>query len=369
MMFQWSCTVCGHEAEGFLVPWRCPCGGPWDLRGAPVGIDPAALAGRAATLWRYREALPLPPSLEPVSLGEGMTPLVPFPTLPGSVRVKLDFLFPTGSFKDRGATVLINAVRAAGIAEIVEDSSGNAGAAMAAYAAAAGIRCHIFVPSRVSLGKLRQIRAYGAEVHVVPGSRERAAAAATEWAKTCYYASHCWNPLFLEGAKTFSFELWEQLGRSTPDVIVSPVGHGTLLLGAYRGFRDLQKLGLIPRMPRILGVQASRCAPLYRMWKDQRSELVEVRPGKTVAEGIAIRQPVRWREILAAVQETGGAMLTVNEASIQQARARAAGRGLLIEPTAAVALAGYEEARRNTLIADEDQVIIPLTGSGLKTLR
>lgn len=368
MTLQWSCTVCGHEAEGFVVPWRCTCGGPWGLRGAPGAIDPAALARRPATLWRYREALPLPPTLEPVSLGEGMTPLVPFPGMPDSVRVKLDFLCPTGSFKDRGAAVLINALRVGGITEVVEDSSGNAGAAMAAYCAAAGIRCHIFVPSRVSTGKLRQIRTYGAEVHLVPGSRERAATAAAAWARTCYYASHCWNPLFLEGAKTFSYELWEQLDRSAPGVVVSPVGHGTLLLGVYRGFWDLQNLGLIPRMPRIVGVQASRCAPLYRTWRDQRHELVEIRPSKTIAEGIAIRQPVRWREILAAVRETDGALLTVDERSIQRAHAAAAGRGLLIEPTAAVALAGYDEARRAGIIAGEDQVIIPLTGSGLKTL-
>jgi threonine synthase len=212
------------------------------------------IAKRAPSLWRYREALPIHRDKSIISMREGFTPLEEIDFNGHLVLMKIDYLFPTGSYKDRGATVLVSKAREMGIKRVVEDSSGNAGAAIAAYCIKAGIGCEIYVPRGTSLGKLIQIEAYGATLKRVKGSRERTAQVAMQAASRTYYASHCWNPFFLHGTKTFAFEIWEQMGWKAPDVLILPVGHGTLFLGAYIGFKELKKAGRVKSVPRMVGV-------------------------------------------------------------------------------------------------------------------
>jgi threonine synthase len=348
------CLRCGRPApEG--EAWRCTCGGPWALE--PFGSVPTTetLRSRPSGLWRYREALPTDGA--PVSLGEGGTPLVP--SRDGRLHFKLESANPTGSFKDRGAAVLLTAARAAGIRELVEDSSGNAGAAIAAYAARAGVEATIYVPAAASSGKLAQVAAYGARVVRVHGSREAVAAAAH--AAPGRYASHCWDPLFFHGTKTIAYELWESLGGRAPDVVVTPVGHGTMLLGLWLGFQELRLAGAISRLPQFIAIQSAACAPLAGPALGR-----ETGEGDTVAEGIRVRQPVRPDEIRRAVDESGGRFLVVEDPEILAARARLAGEGFFVEPTAAVAPAAAWRLADAGAFGASEMVVIPLTGHGLK---
>ncbi|MBI2116252.1 MAG: pyridoxal-phosphate dependent enzyme [candidate division NC10 bacterium] len=354
------CATCQAAAPPDTLRWRCPCGGLYDLR-ATAAFPRDALRQRPQTLWRYREALPLPPGCDAVSLGEPITPLLPWPALPGS-HLKLEFLLPTGSFKDRGACVMLTRMKGLGIRAAVEDSSGNAAAAVAAYAARAGIACRIFVPASASSGKLAQIAAYGADVVPVPGSREDVAAAARTEAERSYYASHVFNPYFFQGTKTFAFEIWEQLGFRAPDQVILPVGHGTLYLGAYLGFRDLLKAGEIPRLPRLIGIQAEACAPLVAAWCGRPT----AGPVVTIAEGIRIAAPDRAEAILQACRESDGELLAVSDEEIVSALFRLGRAGLYVEPTAAVAPAGALKLAAAGRLPAEGIAVIPLTGSGLK---
>ena len=202
-------------------------------------------------------------------MGEGQTPMVMLDDERPGVRAKLDFVMPTLSFKDRGAAVLVTVARAVGAEQLIADSSGNAGAAIAAYAARARIRCRVYVPDATATQKLSQLTVHGAEVIRVKGSRADAASAAMQAVQEsgAFYASHVWHPAFFEGTKTFAYEVWEQLGRRAPEEVFLPVGNGTLLLGAALGFADLHKAGLIDSIPRLVAVQASACNPVERAWR------------------------------------------------------------------------------------------------------
>jgi threonine synthase len=321
-------------------------------------------------------------------MGEGATPLISAGdgALEG-VSFKLEFLSPTGSFKDRGAVVLMASAVERGASELVADSSGNAGSAVAAYAARAGLPITVFVPAGTSAAKQAQIRAYGAALELVPGDRtataERAAAAVRE--RGALYASHVYDPYFLQGTKTYAYEVWEQLGGA-PDTLILPAGNGTLLLGAAIGFAELAASGLITRPPALIAVQSEGCAPLARAWQTGRDEPMAVRAQPTAAEGIAIPAPARGSEMLAAVQSSQGCFLSVPEEAILPAQADLAARGLLVEPTGAIAwaafllarapetlriggraptLSGHGWARAAELL--QGSVVVPLTGSGLKT--
>jgi threonine synthase len=277
--------------------------------------------------------------------------------------VKLDYLMPTLSFKDRGAAVLVSVARALGAGHLVADSSGNAGASIAAYAARAGLSCRVYVPDATLTQKRTQLGAHGAEVVVVKGSRADAAAAAIQAVdeSDAFYASHVWHPAFFEGTKTFAYEAWEQLGRRAPDEVFLPVGNGTLLLGAARGFADLHQAGLIDSMPRLVAVQASACNPVERAWRTGVPAPTAVDCGPTSAEGIAIEAPVRGRQVLAAVRATGGRVIGVGEEAIIEAQAGLAARGLYVEATAAAVYAGLlVEPPADRL------VVLPLCGAGLK---
>ncbi len=352
------------ETYGLDEPrWRSDRGALLSLRHTGRWA-PKDLPRRPATLWRYREALPLRHDENIVSLGEGFTPLLRLQRKNRSVWIKQEQLFPTGSYKDRGATVLISKVKELGIRQVVQDSSGNAGCAVAAYCARAGIACDIYVPEKTSPAKLTQIRSHGARLHLVPGDREQTATAALEAAQTSYYASHCWNPFFLHGTKTFAYEVWEQLGGRAPDTLVLPVGNGTLLLGASIGFSELLDWGYVQRLPRLVGVQAVHCAPLAQAFAGG-GQPVLVGKKETLAEGIAIAAPVRGGEILAAVRASGGWFITVTEEEISSTWRSLAAQGFYVEPTAAAGIAGLDRYLAGA--TPQECIVAAFTGHGLKS--
>ncbi|MBC7109435.1 MAG: threonine synthase [Archaeoglobi archaeon] len=354
-----ECSECGKKYEISGNIWKCRCGNPLNLM-IGAEIDIRRLENRERTIWRYFEVLPIEDPSSIISFKEGFTPLLRAELFNREVLLKMEYLFPTGSFKDRGSSVMISKLRELGVREIVEDSSGNAGASISAYSARAKIKCHIFVPERAPETKITQIEFFGAEIHRIKGSRDEVAERAREFAENRYYASHSWNPFFLHGTKTFAYEIVEQLNWKIPDAIIFPVGNGTLLLGAYIGFRELREIGLIEEIPRLIGAQSSSCAPLFRAFRENSKELPEVEMRESIADGISVSKPVRWREILRAIRETDGEVIAVEESEIIEALKELGRNGFYVEPTSAVPLAALRR------IEGREDFLIPLTGSGLK---
>jgi threonine synthase len=308
-----------------------------------------------AGIWRHAALLPDVAPHHRITLGEPVTPLVEA----FGVRYKLDSLMPTGSFKDRGSAVAVGCALEAGVTSAIADSSGNAGASLAAYCARAGLALELFVPAETSPAKLAQAQAYGATVIPVAGGRAAAADAARRHAAStgAFHLRHGSSDAFLAGTRTAAFELWEQLDGATPPAVVVPVGAGTLLLGLARGFATLEEAGLVDRIPRLYGVQAERFAPLARAYRGQ--PVGELQP--TIAEGICVADPPRGAEILDAVRRSGGDLLTVAEEAIESARDELARGGLYVEPTAAVAHAALP-----SVPGPRERVVVMVTGSGLK---
>lgn len=353
MSLTFHCSACQTPYPQTPAPYRCPeCAAPLECRYATP---------------TFRQALP--PVGTPVSLGEVCTPLVPFDLAGMTVLAKCDHTLPTGSYKDRGAALLMSYLRSLGVEEAVEDSSGNAGAALAAYAARANVRLKVFCPASASAGKLVQIRLYGAELVAVAGPRAQATQALLDYiGRTgAVYASHLWHPLFIEGLKTLAFELAEQLGWNAPDAVVCPVGAGSIVLGVYRGFIDLQRAGVVRHLPRLIAVQAERVSPLYRAF---HAGLAEVAPAAdarpTLAEGIALPRPVRDRELLDALRQSGGTVVAVAEETIAQGLRQLGRAGFCVEPTAAVIWDGLRQARAYGLVEPGQQIVAVLSGHGLK---
>lgn len=357
----YCCRECGRRVAADSTDWRCTCGGPLDLP-ARSGFSRDLIDAAEPSLWRYRAGLWGLGVPQCTWFGEGLTPLVKRPWSGLSLRFKVEAMMPTGSFKDRGAAVLIHHLANLGVQEILEDSSGNGGAAIAAYAAAAGIRCHIYVPEQTSMGKVTQLRAHGANVRRIPGNREATSEAAIRDAEHWVYASHNWQPMFIEGVKTVAYEIWEQLDFRAPEAIVLPVSYGSSLLGLYRGFNELLRGGEIERLPRLYAAQAANVAPLHHFSQQGTLDL-DSKP--TVAEGIAGTRPIRITEMLEAVTVSGGRTIPVEEEKIiPNLLSFASTTGLYVEPTSAVAIAAAEVLAHSGEIGDDTVVL--LTGSGLK---
>ena len=303
--------------------------------------------------------------LNELPLGQGGTPTISF-DWPEARRLrlelKLEFLSPTGSFKDRGAAMLVSAAWSANTAAFVEDSSGNAGAALAAYAAAARMSAEIFVPANAPKVKQSQINVVGGNIHPVDGDREAVAAAAQQFARDqdIPYLSHNRSPYFSEGMKPAAEEIAK---HGLPDAIVLPVGNGSLLIGLYRGFQELIQLGQIEQMPRLYGIQAMNVSPLASAFRNHEPPETQ----QTIADGIAVAQPPRLAQMLEALRGSGGAAGVVSEMEIEAARQTIAERGLFVEPTSAVPLAALKRLVERGMIAEDERVLIPLTGSGMKS--
>jgi threonine synthase len=344
--------------------WCGPDRAPLLLTSLP-GIGRDAIETNTRSLWRYHAALPFDVA-DPISMGEGCTPLVRRMLHGAPALLKCEWFMPTGSFKDRGASLMLSLLRAQGVSEVLEDSSGNGGAAVAAYAAAGGMRAIIMAPASTSLAKTVQMRAHGASVELVPGTRQDTATAAEERAARVFYASHNWHPFFLQGTKTLAYELWEDLGFRAPDNVIVPCGAGSNVLGCEIGFSELLRAGQIETPPRVFAAQPVNCAPIAAAFAagTETAVSVEVRP--TVAEGTAIAHPVRLSAVLGALRETGGGAVTLTEAEIVQATLDLARLGLYVEPTSAQVVAAFGKLLGSGAILPEQTTVLVLTGSGLK---
>ncbi|WP_405792925.1 pyridoxal-phosphate dependent enzyme [Streptomyces sp. NBC_01506] len=344
--------------------WQGDDGAPLTVEPRP-GIGPERVESATRSLWRYRAALP-GAIARPVSLGEGCTPLIDGRWGDTDVRFKLEWFNPSGSFKDRGTSVMVSLLAQAGVESVVEDSSGNGGSSVAAYCAAAGIRARILAPEGTSPAKVLQARAYGAEVALVAGDRSATSEQAIREARTTAYASHNWHPFFLQGTKTLAYELWEDLGFTAPDVVVTVAGAGSIVLGCDLGFGELLAAGQIERLPRLLVAQPERCAPIHAAFQGDPATGTGAGFGPTIAEGTAIRSPVRLPEVVDAIRRSGGDTVAIPESDIIAATRRLAGIGLYAEPTSASAAAAIDAFVARGAIRPGEKAVVVLTGSGLK---
>jgi threonine synthase len=330
-----------------------------------TGISRDEIDTRTRSLWRYRAALPVHID-KPITLGEGCTPLVERTW--GDLRpyFKLEWFNPTGSFKDRGSAVTLSFLRQLGIDAVLEDSSGNGGSSIAGLGAAGAMRVTIFAPASTSPAKIAQVRAYGAQVKLVEGPREASEAEAIRQSNETFYASHNWQPFFLEGTKSFAYELWEDFGFRAPDNVIMPAGAGSSLLGCAFGFRELMKAGQITRLPRLFVAQPLNCSPIDASFRAGVDTPVPRDVHKTIAEGTAIKHPMRLREIIAALRESGGGTVAVTEDEIVTALRRLARDGLFAEPTSASGAAALDKLAAAGAIKSNENTVVILTGTGLK---
>ena len=363
MMRKIACTNCKHPYPDDRFSYRCQeCGGIFDYS-APLSSDLGRSKSNQTGIWRYHHTFHLSPGAQRVTLGEGNTPLVWGEAFGHNVAFKCEFLNPSGSFKDRGSALIVSELSARGIRSVVEDSSGNAGSSLAAYCARAGIYASIFMPESASGPKRRQIEAYGAEVNLIKGARSNSADAVKEAADEGeHYASHAYLPFNIPGYATIAYELQAQLPE-TPGTIVTPVGQGGLLLGLGRGFEALLNAGLISRMPRLIGVQARSCAPLWSLYHYGPAGLGWVAEGQTLAEGIRVHQPLRGDAVFSMIDKHQGMMLAVDEEEILPGQKQLSKRGFYVEPTSAVVWGALSQITGKT----PDPVVVILTGSGLKS--
>jgi len=359
------CPECGTHSTLTPERWRCDCGGAWEPL-ERTDFQPQLIDAQDPSLWRYRRLYGLEFETPSVRLGAGGTPLLPVELAGREVLLKLEYLAPTASFKDRGTAMMINILARQGVTHIADDSSGNAGASVAAYAARAGMKAEIFVPAYASPAKQAQIAVYGAQVRPIAGPRHKAKEATLEAiGRGAVLASHAYHPGFLLGQQSLAFELWEQLGGRAPDWYVVPVGQGVHLLGIWLGFRRLRAAGLVSHVPRLAAVQAQAIAPLCAAFEAGLDTVPGLDPGTpSLAEGLAIAAPVRGRRLLHALRDSGGTCTTVTEEVIRAAQRQLAHLGCYVEPTSATAVAALPALLHAT--SEADTIVVPLTGSGLK---
>jgi threonine synthase len=359
------CTKCGNAIE-HSWNWLCQnCNGTLVIE-FKKEFNKNYIKSNLWSLWRYSEFLPLQRQYI-VSMQEGCSPLL---KIDSNLLLKLDYMMPTGSYKDRGTSTLITYAKEylARNKDIekktVDDSSGNAGASIAAYSSFAGIKCQIFVFEGAVKEKLNQIKAYGAEVVIVKGTRKEVAKATIEAAKNSFYASHILCPFFMEGIKTFSYEVWEQMNHQVPDYIFIPTSAGTLLLGIYKGFKHLKLSGLIESMPKLVCCQTLKISPVYH--KLYNKPYQTPKDTKNIADALVDTNPARMDEILLAVKDTKGGAEIANEDEILSAQKELANIGIFVEPSSAVAYACWKKWE-DKIRSKGEKALIDLTGSGLKT--
>jgi len=355
------CTKCGKPYPSAGTPYRCLCGGIYDFAHFPAFALPPEVMPRG--LWKFKDSLGLPVGAPTVSLGEGDTALLPWCFQNRAAYLKMESQNPTGSYKDRGTAVLTSFLLARGVNEVVEDSSGNAGASLAAYCARTGIKASIYIPETASGPKRWQIEMYGAVVHRIPGPRGNAAEAVLQTVNTGkVYASHAYMPFGLTGIATIAYEIWHALGRE-PGTLISPVGHGGLLYGVMLGFDALFSARLINKKPFYVGVQAENCAPLVQAYRQEKLDPVEVVASASLAEGTSVARPVRGGQILKRLQHHNGMMLMGSESQLMELYRLSARSGCFCEPTSCLSLIPL----LNDKIELAEPVVAIMTGSGSKT--
>ncbi len=366
------CDRCDDVVEARPSALACPrCGGPLDVAYVNRETVHRAEDERVPGIWQHWERLPLHEKINIISLGEGGTPCIRLEGVGSwlglnNLYAKLEYLNPTGSFKDRGTSVMLSVLKELGFSEAVDDSSGNAGASLSAYAARGNMGAIVFVPASASPFKTGQIGFYGAHVRPIEGSREAVTNAAKQYVeeqKACY-ASHNLSPYFVEGMKSFAYEAAQQVPGPIHHVI-APVGNGSLLLGTMKGFAELLDDGSVSQLPRLHCVQSQACMPIVAAWRGDKWEPTQAQP--TVAGGIAVNSPPRGHQVVQALRATQGSAVAIEEERIVHwQRALAREEGLFIEPTSAAAFAGLEALASQGVIGSQDVTVIPVTGFGLK---
>jgi threonine synthase len=376
-----ECPRCGAQHSADRPRNVCTCGSPllarYDLAAVLGAVDPDAIAGRPADLWRYRELLPVAHPERAVTLGEGWTPLLPAPRygehigVPG-LLVKDEGPLPTGSFKARGAAVGVSRARELGIESVAMPTNGNAGAAWAAYAARAGIRATIAMPYDAPEITRRECLAVGADLRLVHGTisdaGRLAAALVADGGGAVFDAATLREPYRIEGKKTMGYEIVEQLGWRVPDVIAYPTGGGVGLIGIAKALHELRVLGWIgDASPRLVAVQSTGCAPIVRAFTSGEPRAEPWAEPYTVAYGINVPAPLGDELILDALRTTGGTAVAVDDdESLAELRDFGAREGLLVCPEAAACLAAVRRLRAGGWIGDHDRVVVLNTGTALK---
>jgi threonine synthase len=368
-----ECTKCGAHTSAYEPQSVCRKDGGvlyvrYDLAALKPHFTPAKLFGRAPTMWRYGEVLP---EAEPVSLGEGFTPMLPSREH-ANVFIKDEGLNPTGSFKARGLSAAVTMARAYGLKKLAIPSAGNAGSALAAYAAAAGLEAHIFMPKDVPLANRVECESYGARVTLVNGLISDCARMVADKAEKqgWFDLSTLKEPFRLEGKKTMGYEVAEQLAWRMPRGIIYPSGGGVGLLGMAKAFDEMEQLGWIgPERPQMVAVQAAGCAPLVKAWHEGNPGTEFWSNASTLAAGLRVPKPYGDYLILDILKKTGGLALAVTDQEIMQALVDwARGEGIFSAPEGAAALAAYRKLRARGFFSRDDTVVLFNTGSGLKYL-
>jgi len=364
LTYQVKCSACDKLSKR-LLDLRCSsCNEPLEVQLHP-DFKIADIRKNDYSVWRYEKFFPYIEKTNKVTLGEGWTPLIKFSS---NVYFKLESLNPTGSFKDRGAAVLVSALHALVKKKrgyISEDSSGNAGASIAAYSARAGLRTKVYVPKTVSGPKLNQIQFYGAEIVKVSGSRSTVAEEAQKQEKGKLYVGHILHPLFRDGIRTLAYEIAEQFDWQIPHHIYLPVSAGTLLLGVIEGFNHLVESKIVRSMPKIVACQTQQVSPLYHKFRG-----LAYNPPKSVisiADALVSTNPPLLELMYKRLQEASGDVGVVEESEILHAFKDLACKGFLVEPSSAVAYATYERQLSEKEVGNKDRTVIVLTGTGLKT--
>ncbi len=372
-----ECSLTGEHYPADTLQTLSTAGRPllvrYDLDGVGRALDRGALSARPQSLWRYRELLPVRRAADVVSLGEVMTPLVPLPRLApagGALLVKDEGRLPTGSFKARGLALAVAMAKEFGVATMAMPTNGNAGAAMAAYCARAGIKAVVFCPDDTPAVNIREIAMQGAEVFLVDGLIDDCGRLVAEGENAIgwFNCSTLREPYRIEGKKTMGIELAEQLGWDLPDVIFYPTGGGTGIIGMWKAFAELEALGWIgKKRPRMIVVQAAGCAPMVKAWAEGAEHAPRWENAHTFAAGIRVPQAVGDFLILRAVRESGGFAVAVEEAAIAAAWQQVAGEeGLLLSPEGAATYAAYTQALADGRVGAGERVVLFNCATGLK---
>jgi len=371
-----ECSECGKKYDAAAEQHLCTCGKPllarYDLKRAAKTLSLEHLSARPRTLWRYREVLP---DGEPVTLGEGMTPLVHTLRLGASlglehVYVKDEGLNPTGSFKARGMTAAVTRAKQLGAKTLAAPTAGNAGGALAAYAAAAGMAAVIVMPADTPVANVMECQAFGAKVVKLDGLISDCGkyVADRKDREGWYDVSTLKEPYRVEGKKTMGYELWEQFGGKLPDVIVYPTGGGVGLIGMCKAFDEMQEMRWIgPERPRMVAVQAEGCAPIVKAWEERRDSAEFFPNAATMASGLRVPGPLGDLLILRMLRQTRGTALAVSDDEMLQAgRELASLEGIFAAPEGAATVIGARKLAASRWIKPNETVVLFNTGTGYK---
>jgi threonine synthase len=372
-----QCTECHRSFLDETPLARCPkCHGLLDTvldEGVLSHYSKRDLGSNPQSMWKFHMFLPVKGGTIPVTAGEGDTPLRPVRSYPRSrnILVKDETRNPTGTFKDRGASLAVTRLSQLGVGKLALASEGNAGCSFALYSQMAGIRCSVYLPDDANVAKVELSSKLGARVTEVQGTISDAGRKAAKFAETtgAYNASTFVTPFRHDGKGTMALEICEQLGWESPDYVVYPVGGGVGLIGMWKMFNILQRLGWVRNRPRIVAVQPNGCAPVVDAYNKGRTEVAEWKTPKTIAKGLKIPKPLAGSWILRCLSESRGIALKVSDAEIHKEMLNIAKRdGLLVEPSSAAAFAAIPNLHETRTIDRKDRLVVIATGSGLKTL-